>query len=520
MGDRSLNFLLLAFEGEEAQFAARLAQRLKAHGHGVHVASCDHYTVTHMDGVAAGYYRRVGLRDDEFSDLSAFYAELNDLPADLDEKNVDWNYLREFEHKYCKHRTLLELVTTDPILSGAFHHRNIYYRPDNKAVFFKMLELKTRWLDRVFNALDFDAIVTVNFQYFVKAAMFTMAEARSIPFLMVSSCRVAGLHLIFDNFSLGTPGYVVDEMKRLQATGDECADAKAYAQSLISERKPAYTGFESTMRRISSQMSIWHRLYHLLRMVMLEWRPGLFVYKHYRGLFRPNYFLPGYFALLKADIVGLWRRIGYFRHARLVSPVLPDGPFVFFPLHLIPENSVLTLSKTFNELECLFQLSKVLPPDWKVVVKVNPNMLVSFDCHPNSYYLEMAALPNVQFVHPSLRSGDVIVRARAVAAISGTALLEGALYGKPGFRWGRTEFEVVDIVHQFDPARVRDQIEVTKSDNVLVYVQACFNLGFELDVQLIGRSLSASLSAEQEEKCLRQLDDLEHRLLGFLKDRA
>lgn len=515
-----MNFLLLAFEGEEAQFAARLAQRLKARGHGVHVASCDHYTVTQMDAVAAGYYRRVGLQDGEFSDLGAFYAELNALPSDLDEKRVDWSYLREFEQKYCKRYTLLELVAMDPMLSGAFHHRNVYYRPKNKALFFKMLEMKARWLDRVFNALEFDAILTVNFQYFVKAAMFTMAEARSIPFLMVSSCRVAGLHLIFDNFSFGTPDHVVQEMDRLAAAGDECADAKAYAQSLIAERKPAYTGFESTLRRISAQMSIWRRLHHLLRMVALEWRPALFLYKHYRGLLRPNYFLPNYVALLKADIIGLWRRIGYFRHERLVSPVLPDGPFVYFPLHLIPENSVLTLSKTFNELECLFQLSKVLPPDWKIVVKINPNMLVSFDTHPNSYYLEMAALPNVQFVHPSLRSGDVMVRARAVAAISGTALLEGAIYGKPGFRWGRTEFEVVDTVHQFDAAKVREQLEATQSENVLVYVQACFNLGFELDVQLIGRSLSASLSAEQEEKCVGQLDDLEKRLLTFLKDRA
>lgn len=515
-----MNFLLLAFEGDEAQLAARLAQRLKAHGHGVHVASCDHYTVTLMDNVAAGYYRSVGLVDGEFSDLSEFFVELNDLPANLDEECVDWDYLRKFEQKYCQRYTLLELAAMDPLLSDAFHHRNIYYRPPNKALFFKMLELKARWLERVFNARDFDAILTVNFQYFIKAAMFTMAEARSIPFLMVSFCRISGLSLIFDNFSLGTPRYVIDEMNRLMAAGDECADAKAYAQSLISERKPAYSGFETTIRRISAQMSIWYRLSHLLRMVVVGWRAVFSLHKHYRGLVRRNYFLPGYLSTLKADVVGLWRRIGYFRHKRLVSTDLPSGPFVYFPLHLIPENSVLTLSKTFNELECLFQLSKVLPPDWKVVVKVNPNMLVSYDCHPNSYYLEMAALPNVQFVHPSIRSGDIIARARAVAAISGTALLEGAIYGKPGFRWGRTEFEVVDIVHRFDSESVRDQLTATQSANTLVYVQACFNLGFELDVPLIGRSLTASLSTEQEEKCRRELDDLERRLLAFLKVRV
>lgn len=512
-----MNFLLLAFEGDEAQLLARLAQSLKAHGHAVHVASCDHFTVTHMDDEAAKYYRRVGLQETEFTTLAAFYAEINSFPGDLREDRVDWNYLGEFERKYCKRHTLLELAAMDPLLSGAFHHRDIYYRPKNKVLFFKMLELMARWLERVFNALEFDAIFTVNFQYFIKAALFTMAEARSIPFLMASSCRIANLQLLYDNFSLGTPDYLINEMERLRMKGDECADAKAYVRSLIADRKPAYTGFETTLKQISAAMPISRRLRTLFRMVAVEWKRALFGYKHYRGLFRQNYYLPGYFLVLKGEVVSLWRRIGYFRHKQLVQRDLPSNPFVFFPLHLIPENSVLTLSRTINEIECLFQLSKILPPDWKIVVKINPSMLASFDTHPNRYYLDMAAFPNVQFVHPSIPSGQIIERAGAVAGISGTALLEGAMYGKPGFRWGRTEFEVIDIIHEFDPGRVREQLEATRSANLLHYIQACFNLGFQLNVHLIGRSLTASLSAEESEKCQRQLDDLERRILGFLK---
>jgi hypothetical protein len=515
-----LNFLLLAFEGDEAQLLARLAQRLKAHGHAVYVASCDHFMVTHLNNETVDYYRRVGLQDHEFTTLEALYVELNKVPENLGEDKIDWSYLREFESKYCRQYTLLELTAMDPIFSDAFHHRKIYYRPKNKAIFFKMLELKARWLERVFGALAFDAIFTVNFQNFLKAAIFTMAKARSIPFLMASSCRLADLQLIYDNFSLGTPRHVVNEMERLKATGDSCADARAYAQSLIAARKPAYSGFETTLKRISIEMSIPHRLRILFRKVAYEWKRALFAYKHYRGILKRNYYLPNYLSVLREEIIGLWRRIGYFRHKQLVLRDLPSGPFVFFPLHLIPENSVLTLSRTINEIECIFQLSKVLPPDWKIVVKINPNMLVSFDNHPNRYYLDMAAFPTVQFAHPSIPSGEIIPRARAVAAISGTALLEGAIYGKPGFRWGRTEFEVIDIVHEFDPAGVRAQLEATESANVLPYVQACFNLGFQLDVHLIGHSLTWSLSAEQEERCQRQLADLECRILDFLKDRV
>jgi hypothetical protein len=515
-----LNFLLVAFEGDEAQLLARLAQSLKARGHGVHVVSCDHFTVTHMGNETVKFYRRVGLQEHEFTTLEAFYVEFNSIPDNLHEDEVDWDYLRKFEERYCRRYTLLELAAMDPIFSGAFHHRKIYYRPKNKALFFKMLELMARWLERVFGALEFDAIFTVNFQYFVKAALFTMAEARSIPFLMASSCRIADLQLLYDNFSLGTPCDVVDEMERLRASGDECARAKAYIQSLIADRKPAYTGFETTLKRLSAEMLLSNRFRMLFRMVAVEWKRALFVYRHYRGLFRQNYYLPGYFLALREEVVGLWRRIGYFRHSQLVSRDLPNGPFVFFALHMVPENSVLTLSRTINEIECVFQLSKVLPPNWKIVVKINPNMLVSFDNHPNRYYLDMAALPTVQFAHPSMPSGEIIARAQAVAAISGTALLEGVMYGKPGFRWGRTEFEVIDIIHEFEPERVRDQLEATESANLLQYVEACFNLGFPLDVHLIGHSMTAPLSPEQADKCQRQLDDLERRILGSLKERV
>jgi hypothetical protein len=515
-----LKILFLPFESDEAQLLARLAQRLKARGHAVHIASVDHYTVTHTRGEVFDCYRKVGLTEGkEFSHLGEFYATLNQTPADLSEDGVDWQHLRSFEEKYCKRLTLLELAALDPIISGAFHHREIYHRPKNKFIFFKFLELMSKWLERLFAEHDFDAVITLNYQYFVKATAFAIADTKGIPYLAVSSCRISDLHVIYDNFSLGTPRYVVEEMARLEKVGDECADAAKYAEWLKAERRPAYTEFEHTLASIAMQMPIKNRLRHLMWLTTRYPKSVLLINKHYRGWFRPDYFLPSYLAILWGEIVGLARRIGYFRHKELTSRDLPKRPFVFFPLHLIPENSVLTLSRTINELECLFQMSKVLPPDWKIAVKINPNMLTTFDTHPNRYYLEMSKLPNVVFLDPRIRSGEVIGQASAVATISGTALLEGAIFGKPGFRWGRTEFEVVDMIHEFDPECVREHLEKKESRNLKYYIQACFNLGIRLDIRLIGRSLARALPPEQEGECLRQLAALEESVVAFLDGR-
>jgi len=59
----------------------------------------------------------------------------------------------------------------------------------------------------------------------------------------------------------------------------------------------------------------------------------------------------------------------------------------------------------------------------------------------------------IKEIERKLASAEVIDKASAVATLTGTALFEGAVFDKPGFRWGRMEFEVVDTVYPFQPSR-------------------------------------------------------------------
>lgn len=510
-----MNLLFLAFE-TEAHAMAHLAMRFKAGGHSVFVLSCDHFNVTHSRGEVFAFYRKVGLAESEFGNFEGVYRELNDLPESLPDDAVDWKYLLTFEARYCKRFTLLEMVAMDPLLSGAYHHRTIYYRPRNKALLFKYLELQARYLEALFTRGCFDCVFTINFQYFVKAAVFTMAHACGIPYLMVSSCRIRNLHVVYDNFGIGTPRSIVAEMRRLEEVQDPCDDAASYIDWLKRERRPAYSDFELTSAEIKARMPVSVRLKEIRWWMTRYPRQVLFVHKHYRGLLRRNYFLPSYFACLRTMIVALWRRMQYFRCPELTGKDLPKGPFVFFPLHLIPENTVLTLSRTFNEMECVFQLAKALPADWRVVVKVNPYMLVSsLDTHPNSYFLAMSRLPNVQFIHPLIPSGEIIDKASAVATLTGTALFEGAVFNKPGFRWGHTEFEAVDTIYPFQPDKVREQLQQSVSGNLPYYIQACYNLGLRLDVRLLCE-LRATMTSDQTAEFERQISGLENKILEYL----
>jgi hypothetical protein len=441
---------------------------------------------------------------------------MNACPEDLAESEVDWEFLRRFEASYCQRFTLHELIALDPLMSQAYHHRDIYYHPANKALLYKNLELHLRWLEELFRQIDAEAVITINFQYFIKAAAFTMAQALRIPYLMVSTSRIGDLHLVYDNFSLGTPHHVEQEMRRLQDAGDACTDAAAYMRRIAQDNRPAYRDFEKTLARIHTRMSLRLRLAELWRYLYRYPRKALFIDKHYRGIFRRNYFLPSYFSVLRIMLVSIWRRIGYFRRPELTRTDLPAGPFIYFALHLMPENSVLTLSRTFDEMECLFQLAKALPVGWRVVVKANPNMLADFDTHPNHYYLAMSKLANVQFVHPLVPSAQVLKAARAVAAISGTVLLEGAVCGKPGFHWGRTEFEAVNTIQPFHPERLQRRLEETQESNVRFYLQACINLGFSLDPSVVNHPVATPLDESRQRDYETQIAALEQALARFL----
>jgi hypothetical protein len=514
-----MNLLFLAFEGE-AHLMGRLALHFRSEGHRVLVACCDHFNVTHRRSDTHNLLAEAGLLANELADLREVYENLNSFPEDLGDSEVDWDYLKRFEERFCQRFTLLEIAMMDPLMSDAYHHRKIYYHPHNKALFFKNLELHLKWIEEKFDRNGCDAVITINFQYFVKAVAFKVAQSRGIPYLMISSSRIEDVYLAFDNFSIGTPTNILKEMKRLEGVGDPCVGAHSFIQRIKEQHSPSYYDFENTLRDLKLRFSLKARLSELWRFLTRYSWAAIFVNCHYRGLLRPNYFLPTYFQSLRVMLVSIWRRIAYFRTPSLMREDLPDGPFVYFALHLIPENSILTLSRTFDEFECLFQLAKSLPVHWKVVVKINPNMLADYDTHPNHYYRAMCRLPNVQMIGPLISSATIIERASAVAAITGTVLLEGAIFGKPGFRWGNTEFDALDMVVLFDRDTVNEHLRRPPSRNLHFYVQSCMNLGIRLDFRLLQFPVNVPIPTDKKTEHDTQISDVIRCLSNALNSRV
>jgi hypothetical protein len=140
-------------------------------------------------------------------------------------------------------------------------------------------------------------------------------------------------------------------------------------------------------------------------------------------------YLPGFSSLKKSKVKIKARLLD-----RYFDQMDWDAPFVFFPLHLEPEATILVHSNYYeNQLEVIRALSKSLPVSWKLVVKDHPNMRGRRSW---GFIREVRRFPNVVFIPNDIPSWKLIQKARLVAVLSGTAGLEACLLGRPVVAFG------------------------------------------------------------------------------------
>lgn len=114
--------------------------------------------------------------------------------------------------------------------------------------------------------------------------------------------------------------------------------------------------------------------------------------------------------------------------------------FIFVPLSMQPERSTSSQGDIFVNLPLMIEsLSAALPKGWLIYVKEHPAQWVAQRTHLGrypGYYEHLAKIPSVVLVPSSIPSKVLIARARAVAAVTSTAIWEAALIGKPAIMFG------------------------------------------------------------------------------------
>ena len=175
----------------------------------------------------------------------------------------------------------------------------------------------------------------------------------------------------------------------------------------------------------------------------------------------------------------------YLRKPELNNVVLPQGKYIYFPLHLMPESNTATQSIELNELSAITNLSIKIPPDWLVVVKLNPAMAgVNGYTKKNHFFKDLLKLPNVYVVSPEVSSFKLIKNSQAVACLAGTALIEASMQNKKGIYWGQPEFKIISNLINFNDFD-KKFFSLKESSNINIYIQAVLNLSLIFDRKIL-----------------------------------
>jgi capsule polysaccharide modification protein KpsS len=117
---------------------------------------------------------------------------------------------------------------------------------------------------------------------------------------------------------------------------------------------------------------------------------------------------------------------------------ISKNKFLFYPLHLHPENSTLMWGRwCYNQIELLKLISRVLPSDVYLYVKEHK---VAEGRHELGFYDQIAALPNVVFVPSNTNPHELIKKSLAVVTISGTVGFEAICHAKNVLVFGDADY--------------------------------------------------------------------------------
>ena len=121
-------------------------------------------------------------------------------------------------------------------------------------------------------------------------------------------------------------------------------------------------------------------------------------------------------------------------------------PYIYFPLHYEPEQTKRPEGAMYREqLQALALLRSIVPDEMEIVVKEHPSthnhkMLGHFGRHPR-HYKALTRIAGLCLLPHTTPSNQLLSGCVAVATITGTAALEGAILGKPALYFGNPWYQ-------------------------------------------------------------------------------
>lgn len=193
--------------------------------------------------------------------------------------------------------------------------------------------------------------------------------------------------------------------------------------------------------------------------------------------------------------------------------------YVYFPLHYQPEMTTNVIGgKYVNQAKAIYDLRKVLPAEYTIVVKENP--IQDWYMREKGFFKIIDSLPNVVYAPLDTSSYHLSQNATSVATIAGTAGFEALYYRKPVICFGMPWYKFLPGVFDFNEIKdINEVLNFTYNNKTLQTAIDQFTSklykGFlperhtkiwnkhDLDLKLNALSIASAISSYLEQKNAR-----------------
>ena len=348
-----------------------------------------------------------------------------------------WDHIGKIQEANTKYLKRIEKEYKINLWEIAFSERNFYkYNPFykfSKKEILSIFEQECRFFEKVLNEVNPDFLVIKTTDFHRNYLLTEMCRSKKIKILMLSSARLA------NTVSISS------QSDRIDHELDKKIENKIEINSFDGMREYFKKRSKSNQKlTFSGGMNYPH---YKKILPAINWVTKIVdkkfgeSYDHY-GVTRLKA-ISHYFSY---SIKGRIRK--KFIDKNFNKKINFNKKFLFFPLHVQPERNV-DIDAPFysDQIETIANIAKALPIDCKLFVKEHPDMRFRH-WRKIKDYKELIGLPNVELIHPSVSSKEMLENCKMVITINGTTGLEAALYQKPAIVFADAIYQSLPSVHR------------------------------------------------------------------------
>lgn len=386
--------------------------------------------------------------------------------------NPNIEYLQAFEQKY--HINLWTLAYNERI----FYRFNDYYKFTEDEVL-SILEQECRLYEEILDEVQPDFVIMSQPPFHHNYLFYKICRSRNISVLILKPVRIGYKCMIANDDEL------LDYKKRTSFVSRTFKELLEYHSNFNIHKQN--TEFEQKFQK--SRIGF---LNAIIQFLFVSNNSNTKTHYTYYGRTKLK-------VLLKSIVYSLKTKYRKsFIDRNLSRVVKDDSKFVYFPLHIEEERSLLLLAPFYtNQIETITNIAQSLPIGYKLYLKEHP-MMFTRAWRPIHDYKKIINLPNVKLLHPSVSHKDLLEKCSLVITISGTSSFDAAIFQKPSIVFVDTAFSTLPSVFRLkSPEDLPNIINQALKTNVDVkdlseYISYIEEVSFDFDFDGLVQTIADS----------------------------